>query len=316
MLGLTQQPWLGPLIDLPAEKFVNFRPKAHKGNPEGRSILRNSYRPYWFVKRLEEHEAIRLERMAGNVIVRVPNALLDAAATAGPNQAGAIATLAAYQKMATRAKTDEQMGLVLPSDVYPSADGKLTAARMFDYEYIVPGSGTGAVGANEPIVRHKLDMLTSVLCDFIQMGHTNRGAQNLADTKVDLWLASVEGWLNSMAGVINNEALPRLWALNGFDRETMPIIVPDMAEQIDKEALGNFILALSQSGVQMFPDPDLEAYVRDAAGLPDAMEGRPWEVQQIEDAGGDKPKDKPKATAKAIVDGLMAHELRTRKRRA
>ena len=312
ILGVTQQPWLGSIVDVPAEKFILFRPKQHKGNPEGKSILRNSYVPYYYVKRLQELEAIRIERMAGNVVVRVPNQLLDNAAAGDP---GAMATLRGYQKMATRAKTDEQMGLVLPSDVYPSADGKLTSARMFDYEYLTP-QGAQSVDANVPIVRHKLDMLTSTLTDFIQMGHSNRGAQNLADTKVDLFLSSVEGWLNSMASVINNDALPRLWALNGFDRDRMPLIVPDMAQQVDLKMLGDFVLALSQSGVQMFPDEDLEAYVRDAAGLPDAVDGRPWECKLVEDAGGETPKAKPKPTAKALVDGLMADQLRTRKRRA
>jgi hypothetical protein len=313
ILGLTQQPWLGPLIDLPAEKMLLFRPKQHKGNPEGKSVIRSAYRSYYFVKRLEEFEAIRLERMAGNVIVRVPNQLLDAAAS---GDAGAIATLNAYKNMATRAKTDEQMGLVLPSDVYPSADGKLTNSRMFDYEYITPAGGTSGIGANEPIVRHKLDMLTATLTDFIQMGHSNRGAQNLADTKVDLFLSSVEGWLNSMAGVLNNDGLPRLWALNGFDREAMPIVVPDMAQQADLDLLGNFILRLSQSGVQMFPDADLEEYVRDVAGLPDAVDGKPWSSTLVENSGGEPPKDKPKTTAKAIVDAVMSDQLRTRKRRA
>ena len=92
-----------------------------------------------------------------------------------------------------------------------------------------------------------------------------------------------------------------------------------MAQQVNLDALGSFILSLSQSGVQMFPDEDLEAYVRDAAGLPDAVDGRPWASKLIEDAGGETPKgkpDKPKSTAKALVDGFMANELRTRKRLA
>src|SRR5215472_1988774 len=56
--GVTQQPWIGALIDLPINKFLLFRPSQHKNNPEGRSILRNAYRSYFFVRRLEELEAI------------------------------------------------------------------------------------------------------------------------------------------------------------------------------------------------------------------------------------------------------------------
>jgi len=32
--GVTQQPWVGQLIDIPAPKFLLFRPTAHKNNPE------------------------------------------------------------------------------------------------------------------------------------------------------------------------------------------------------------------------------------------------------------------------------------------
>jgi hypothetical protein len=35
-----------------------FRPHSPKNNPEGRSVIRNAYRAYYFIKRLEELEAI------------------------------------------------------------------------------------------------------------------------------------------------------------------------------------------------------------------------------------------------------------------
>jgi len=309
ILGLTQQPWIGRLVDIPIEKAMLFRPIHHKNNPEGKSILRNSYRPYYFVKRLEEGEAIHIERMAGNVVVRVPTALLDQAKA---GNAGAIATLNAYKIMATRSRTDEQMGMLLPSDTFIGANGP-TAVPMFSYEYLVPQGGSRTTDANTPIVRHKLDILTSTLADFIQMGHTMRGAQNLADTKVDLFMQSVEGWLDDVAAIINKDGLTRLWALNGMDPDLMPEFVPDMAQQIDLDILSNFILRLSQAGVAMFPDEDLEDYVRDAAGLPDAQEGRPWEAQLQEQAGDEADKQPSKATAKAIVKAMMGRQLKRKR---
>ena len=229
--------------------------------------------------------------------------------------AGAIASLNAYKLMATRSRTDEQMGLVMPSDVYVGQlDGKPTTVPMFSYEYVTPKSGDKNTDANVPIVRHKLDILTSTLADFIQMGHTTRGAQNLADTKVDLFMASVEGWLNSVAAILNNQGLARIWALNGMDEELMPEFVPDMAQQVDLDILSNFILRLSQAGVQMFPDADLEDYIRDAAGLPDAQEDRPWEAQLQAQAGEEPEKDKPKTAAKAIVHEVMKRQLRRKRK--
>src|ERR1035437_304912 len=67
--GATQQPYAGPTLDIPVEKFLLFRPSTHKNSPEGKSILRNAYRPYYFIKRLEELEAISIERMNGFPVI-------------------------------------------------------------------------------------------------------------------------------------------------------------------------------------------------------------------------------------------------------
>lgn len=40
-------------------------PHAAQEHPEGRSVIRNCYRSYYMVKRLDELEAILFERMAG-----------------------------------------------------------------------------------------------------------------------------------------------------------------------------------------------------------------------------------------------------------
>lgn len=117
ILGMTQQPWVGPITDIPMEKMLLFRPTQHKSNPEGKSILRTAYRSYYFIKRLEEQEAILFERLSGLPVVKVPNALLEAASgpTADPL---AVAALTAYKKLVANVRIDEQMGILLPSDTY------------------------------------------------------------------------------------------------------------------------------------------------------------------------------------------------------
>jgi hypothetical protein len=58
---------------LPIERSLLFRYRHYKGSPEGISMLRGAYRPWFFKKRLEEFEAIGVERdLAGLPIVRAP----------------------------------------------------------------------------------------------------------------------------------------------------------------------------------------------------------------------------------------------------
>lgn len=265
VLGLTQQPYVGTLIDLPIEKMLLFRPSQHKGNPEGRSLLRPAYRPYYFIKRLEEIEAIMIERFGGLPTLYVPSTLLEAAAT---NDTNALTAVQAYQKILRNVRVDEQMGLMLPSDTYQGPNGP-SSVRMYEFKLETPAGGRGTLDPEKPIERYKLEILMTVLADFIQLGHAARGTQNLALSKVDMFLGAIEGWMNSVAAVINRYGVPRLWALNHLNPDLMPELVPDLATRIDLDSLGNYILHLAQSGMTMFPDEDLESYLRDAAGLPD-----------------------------------------------
>lgn len=271
--GTTQQPWVGTLIDIPIEKLLLFRPTAHKNNPEGRSILRSAYRPWYFMKRLEEMEGILFERMAGFPVMFVPNQLMETAMGTGPLAAQAAMTLAAYKKIVTNTRIDEQMGLILPSDCYSDADGKVSTVKQYDFQLLTPGSGGKSKGAgsdiDKSITRYKIDILMTTLCDFIMMGHEVRGTNNLGTMKVDMFYSAIEGWLSAITEVLNRYALPRIWQLNGFDHATMPQFRPDMPQRLDLDGLGAFIANLATAGMALFPDEELEAYLRDAGGLPE-----------------------------------------------
>lgn len=297
--GLTQQPWFGGLIDIPIEKILLFRPRAWKNNPEGYSILRSAYRPWWFTKRLEEQEAISLERMSGTPEYRVPNELLEAAAAGDSN---ALATLEQFKRIVTGIKVDEQMGLITPSDTYINSDGSRSNVPMYEFRYNVPVGSRTQANFHPSIERYKLDIMTSVLADFLTLGHSARGTQTLGVTKVDLFFQATEGWLGSNAAVINDQGIRRLWELNGFPQDTMPQLQPDMPKRVDLDALGMFVLQMAQSGARMFPDDDLENYLRDVADLPELSEGQLAETAGVEGGAGNEELNKS-------IAGMVARRL-------
>lgn len=299
VLGMRQQPYVGPTVDIPVEKLLLFRPSRHKNNPEGRSVLRNAYVPYTYVKRLQESEAILFSRMSGLPVMEVPNQLLEAAGNGDPR---AISALNAYKKIVTNVRIDEQMGMIVPSDVYQGSNGP-TSNQMFKFRLEAPSGAKSAVDVNPVIQRYKTDMLYSVLADFLAMGHTTKGAQNLAETKVDVFMQMIEGWLNSIGAVLNRHLLPRVWALNGFDMALMPKYVPDLAQRLDLDALGNFIQRCALAGMPLFPDAPLEGYLRETAGLPDVVKGedhdRAAKIAELVRTGGVDP-DNPGGPGKAV----------------
>lgn len=299
--GMTQQPYFGGLIDIPMKKLLLFRPRNHKGNPEGTSILRTAYRPWYFLNRLEEQEAIMLERFSGFPVITVPSDLLKLAAT---GDTAAVASLDEYKRIVTNIRVDEQMGAVLPSDTYKNEDGTRSNVAMYSLKFEAPAGGKGGISANDSIERYKLDIMTSVLADFLMLGHgqSSRGSQTLGEAKIDLFFKATESWLECNAEVLNSYLLPRLWDLNGFDYDLMPKFMVDMPQRVDLDGLSNFILRMTQAGMPIFPDPEAEAYLRDAAGLPEVSE----EALMQDMASGE-----PEATenVKKALAGMMARRM-------
>jgi hypothetical protein len=291
--GVTQQPWVGPLIDIPIEKSLLFRPIHYKNNPEGRSIIRNAYLPYYYAKRMQEQEAILAERLGGVPVLKIPGQVIEAAAA---GDAAATAALNQYKRIAVNLRIDEQMGLVLPSDPYPGNNGP-SSVGQYQFELVTPGMSRGAaLDFDKTITRYNLSIFTSVLADFLTLGHEARGTQSLAVSKIDLFFQAVEGYLNSMAGVLNRFAIPRLWKLNGFDADSKPEIVPDLAQRVDLDVLSNFILRLSQAGMPLFPDDELQSYIKDAAGLPDVTDDRALQAAGMSNEQLDRDDEKDQAT--------------------
>ena len=263
--GMTQQPWVGPLVDVPIEKLLLFRPIQYKGNPEGRSILRSAWRSYYFTKRLEELEAISYERFNGLPIMRVPMTLLEAA---NSGNGAAQAQLNMYKNIATNIRLDEQMGVVIPSDTFPGANGP-SNVKMFELELVTPQNTKAGGTAKEALERYAVNMMTSVLADFLHLGHSAHGTESLANQKTDMFYQAIEGYLNTTASVLNRHLVKRTWKLNGKDPSTAPQITPDLAQRIDLDILSNYVLRLAQSGMPMFPNEELQRYLSDAGGMPD-----------------------------------------------
>jgi hypothetical protein len=63
-----------------------------------------------------------------------------------------------------------------------------------------------------------------------------RGTNNLSITRVDMFYSAIEGWLSSVADVLNRYGLPRIWEMNGLNPDLMPQILPDMPQRLHPKA--------------------------------------------------------------------------------
>ena len=245
-------------VVIPIEKSLLFRVSTAKGNPEGRSFLRNAYRPWYMKKRLEELEGIGAERdLAGLPMARVPADYLSAKKGTDKEK-----MLSAFKTMVRSVRRNEQDGIIIPRMVDPD-----TKQDMFDFSLLNSGGGR-QFNINEIIRRYEERILMTVLADFILVGHQSVGSYALHTDKTGLFRASMNSISQSIADVFNRYAIPRLFEVNGWKINELPQLVPGDIDPPDLTQLSQFMGQLTSAGISWFPDPELEKFLRDAARLP------------------------------------------------
>ncbi len=271
-------------VFLPIDKCLLFRTEVRKGNPEGVSILRNAYRPWYFKRMFENIEGIGVERdLAGLPIGRVPAEILSE--SADPDQ---VALRQQLQRIVTQVKRDEAEGILWPSD----RDDK--GNLLFDLQLLsAPGDRQFDVGAI--IERKKQEIAGVVLADFLLMGHTQHGSFALVDTRRSLFATALEAWLDVIAEVITQHGFCRLLDLNGMDVEEVPQLKHSEVTQFDLEAVGGYIKNLADSGAPIWPNGDLLRFLLESANLPTPPEEADLEPMQPTPPAPPAPPGPPEA---------------------
>ncbi len=253
----------GPLLEIPIEKALLFRTAHHKGNPEGRSVLRNAFRPWYFKKRIEETEAIGVERdLAGYPMARAPSKIMHSNASAEDK-----ALFNTLKDMVRNVRRDEQEGAVFPSDRDP-VSGEL----LYDLVLLSTG-GQRQIDTDKIVTRYDQRIAMTALADFILLGHEKVGSFSLSSDKTALFAVAAGAFLDEIASGFDRHGIPRLIGLNGFPLEESPTLSHGDLEDVDLKGLGDYITALAGAGAPLFPDEELENTLREKANLPARPEG-------------------------------------------
>ena len=260
-------------VFIPIEKSLLFRTTTAKGNPEGRSVLRNAYRPWYFKKRIEEIEAIGIERdLAGFPVLYMDPSYMAADATPEKKRA-----YADYQEMIRNIRRDEQEGVILPTLFDP-----LSGKELIRLELLSSG-GARTFDTGGIIERNNRNIAMTVLADFILLGHERTGSFALSADKTDLFAVALGAWLQAIAAVLNTYAVPRLFRLNGMDTELMPEIkFGDIEEQPLAEVV-QALATLSGMGMPVFPNEELQEKLYERMNLPMSDEAMPKQEPKPEE---------------------------------
>jgi hypothetical protein len=261
-------------VRIPLAKCLHFRASSRKANPEGVSLLRGVYRPWYFKKRIENIEGVGVERdLAGFPMGYVPSEILAGQTTE------ARAALAEYQKQITNVRRDEQEGMLWPSD----RDDK--GNRLFEFSLLTSG-GARQFDTGKIVERYDTRIAMSVLADFILIGHQGVGSRSLVSSKTSLFSSALGSWLDMIDGTVNAR-IPELLRFNGMDAERPPRLQHGDVEKIDLADLGEYLKSYTAAKAGGMFDgpagPRLQNYVLEQAGLPTPTDKEQEQAAQEEE---------------------------------
>lgn len=249
IIGLTETTGMGQRVTIPIEKAILIQ-----ANHRRKSMLRPAYNAWYMKKHLMEQEAIGFERnLSGLPVMRVPAQVL----------LGGGAEFNVWKDVVTRTKRDEQMGVLIPSDRDEAGN------PLYEFELM---SASGTVDPGPAIRRYSVEILQTVLADWLALGTDAVGSRALADPKIVMFQTALEATLDMIGAAFHRQATTRLFALNTIPTPGgLPRLVPGDIQKADLEGIANLILRTSQAGAEWFGEEDgqrTEAWLREKAGLP------------------------------------------------
>jgi hypothetical protein len=265
LLGLVQRPPPSYReIFIPLKKSLHFRLNPKKQSPEGLSLLRSCYRPWYFKKRLQELEAIGVERnLAGLPVLRIPEKYWT--------DTEWMAERGTWERVVRNLKRDEQEGVILPSA--RDEQGNLL------YELTLLSTGARRQSDTNALVqRYSAEIAMAALSDFMLLGHSRVGTFALGVTKTELFATAFSYVLDVICNEINEREIPRLLMMNGMPGEAK--LVHGKPGNVDIEKFSSMVKNLVDAGMPVRSASGVrERFIFQTLGLPAGDIGEGGESQ-------------------------------------
>jgi hypothetical protein len=259
ILGMYQEAaWGKRPAMIPTEKSVYYRTTSLNNDPSGRSVLRNAYVSYTYLNKIQSYEATAIEReLHGVPVGRMPAEYMSSDASVDQ-----VALRGQFERILRDLKNNEQGYALLPSDLYVDADGKPTNQRLMDIE-LITANGSRSIDIDPVVKRYQHDIARSLMAEFLMLGSSG-GSYALSKTKTDLFLRSLESYINTIVDVLNKQLVERLWQLNGLSWDVMPKLVAGDVAPHDLREIASFLRNINGAGIEL---QDQVEVVEDLMGI-------------------------------------------------
>ena len=226
------------LINIPRSKFLLFRTGKHRGDPFGKSPLRDAYLAWRFLSALEELEATGVAKdLNGLPVLMLPAQYLAADA---PPEVQAIRLY--YENVMRNLQMNEQSAVILPQVIDPESK-----QPMFKLDLLsVDGKKNFDISKIKEYYKNLI--FTSLFADVLQMGQSSTGSFALGSIKNSLSGAYAERLIANIAEVLQNDLIKQTYILNGWNESRIGKFDFDGIEPADLDTFSSAIMRMGASG--------------------------------------------------------------------
>ena len=227
------------LINIPRSKFLLFRTGKHRGDPFGKSPLRDAYLAWRFLTALEELEATGVAKdLNGLPVLYLPAQYL---ATDAPPEVQAIRLY--YENVMRNLQMNEQSAVILPQMIEPES-----RTQMFKLDLLsVDGKKNFDISKIKEYYRGLI--FISLFADILLQGNTNTGSFALGSIKNSLSGAYAERLISNIAEVIQNDLIRQTYEINSWPTDRMGKLDFDNLDNTDIESLSKYLQRVASVGL-------------------------------------------------------------------
>ena len=219
-------------------KAMLFRVGKHRGDPCGKSPLRDVYTAWLYLTEIENIEAQGINRdLKGLPILKIPPQYMSPDAT--PEQKLIYEN---YKNALRNLSTGQQSGMILPQVWDPESKQPLFSLELLKSE------GARSFDTTKVKQYYKDAIYTAMSADILSLGQgSSSGSFALGTVKNSLVGSYLESMVSTVLQTINSELVKQTYRLNGWDETRMCNIYASNLEAEDLETLSKGLQRLSST---------------------------------------------------------------------
>ncbi len=226
-------------IVIPRNKFILFRTGNHRGDPYGKSPLREVYLSWKFLVAFEEMEATGVAKdLQGIPVLYMPAQYL--AEDAVPE----VQTIRTYYENALRnMQAGSQSAVILPQIF-----DEISKQPLFKLD-LLGADGKKSFDIDKIKNYYKNLIFTGMVSDILQMGQSSTGSFALGSIKNSMSGNYAERLLKEIVDVLNRELVRTTYELNGWNIERMGSFDYDDLDSVDLETYSKLVQRVASVGL-------------------------------------------------------------------